>query len=42
VHGILVKSGLKPARLELEITESALFEDPQRALDVLRRLRALA
>jgi PAS domain S-box-containing protein len=29
------------ARLELEITESALFQDYQRALDNLRRLKAL-
>jgi diguanylate cyclase (GGDEF)-like protein/PAS domain S-box-containing protein len=41
VHGILVESGLPPARLELEVTESTLFEDLQRALDALRRLRAL-
>jgi EAL domain-containing protein (putative c-di-GMP-specific phosphodiesterase class I) len=41
VHEVLIASGLSPARLELEITESALFEDPQRALDNLRRLKAL-
>ncbi|WP_348637272.1 EAL domain-containing protein [Caulobacter sp. NIBR1757] len=41
VHEILITSGLSPARLELEITESALFKDYQRALDNLRRLKAL-
>ena len=41
VHRILFDTGLSPARLELEITETALFEDLQRALDVLGGLRAL-
>jgi diguanylate cyclase (GGDEF)-like protein/PAS domain S-box-containing protein len=41
VHEVLVASGLSPKRLELEITESALFKDYQRALDNLRRLKAL-
>ena len=41
VHEILIETGLKPQRLELEITESALFKDFQRALDTLRRLKAL-
>ncbi len=41
VHEILVQTGLSPRRLELEITESALFKDYQRALDNLRRLKAL-
>jgi EAL domain-containing protein (putative c-di-GMP-specific phosphodiesterase class I)/NO-binding membrane sensor protein with MHYT domain len=41
VHRVLVETGLSPARLELEITETTLFEDLQRALDSLRRLRAL-
>jgi diguanylate cyclase (GGDEF)-like protein len=41
VHQILVDTGLSPSRLELEITESALFKDYQRALDNLRRLKAL-
>lgn len=41
VHEILLETGLAPHRLELEITESALFTDQQRALDVLRRLKAL-
>ncbi|MBT9474029.1 MAG: EAL domain-containing protein [Pseudomonadota bacterium] len=41
VHEVLLESGLAPRRLELEITESALFKDYQRALDNLRRLKAL-
>jgi diguanylate cyclase (GGDEF)-like protein len=41
VHEVLLETGLAPHRLELEITESALFKDYQRALDVLRRLKAL-
>ncbi|WP_336605230.1 EAL domain-containing protein [Phenylobacterium aquaticum] len=41
VRETLVRTGLSPRRLELEITESALFKDYQRALDNLRRLKAL-
>ncbi|NBB13906.1 EAL domain-containing protein [Caulobacter sp. SLTY] len=41
VHEVLINTGLSPTRLELEITESALFKDYQRALDNLRRLKAL-
>ena len=41
VHQILVETGMPPGRLELEITESALIEDLQRALDTLRRIKAL-
>jgi diguanylate cyclase (GGDEF)-like protein/PAS domain S-box-containing protein len=41
VHEILIQTGLSPMRLELEVTESALFKDYQRALDNLRRLKAL-
>ncbi len=41
VHEILMETGLAPRRLELEVTETALFKDYQRALDNLRRLKAL-
>ena len=41
VSKALHESGLDPGRLELEITETALFVDDQRNLDALRRLRAL-
>jgi EAL domain-containing protein (putative c-di-GMP-specific phosphodiesterase class I) len=36
----LAESGLDPARLELEITESVLIEDPDRAMKMLSQLRA--
>ncbi|MBN9563459.1 MAG: EAL domain-containing protein [Alphaproteobacteria bacterium] len=41
VATILHKHRLDPARLELEITEGVLIDDGERALAVLRRLKAL-
>ncbi|MFZ5672783.1 MAG: bifunctional diguanylate cyclase/phosphodiesterase [Pseudomonadota bacterium] len=41
VHAILVETGLSPKRLELEVTESLLISDPDMALHILRRLKAL-
>ncbi|GJD61621.1 putative bifunctional diguanylate cyclase/phosphodiesterase [Methylobacterium frigidaeris] len=41
VHEVLFTTGLAPARLELEITETALVRDPVRALSTLRRIKAL-
>jgi len=41
VHEILIETGMPPHRLELEITESALIEDLQRTLDMLRKIKAL-
>jgi len=41
VLSILVETGLAPSRLELEITEGVLIDDPPRALSILRRLKAL-
>jgi diguanylate cyclase (GGDEF)-like protein/PAS domain S-box-containing protein len=41
VHEILFTTGLAPARLELEITETALVRDPVRALTALRRVKAM-
>jgi len=41
VHLILLETGLAPGRLELEITEGVLFDDPSRALSILRRLKTL-
>ncbi len=38
---ILRDSGLKPQRLKLEITESAIIEDPERISDLLHQLKAL-
>ncbi len=41
VHETLIATGLAPARLELEITETALVRDQARALLTLRQLKAL-
>ena len=41
VHSVLLESGLKPARLELEITEGVLISDFSRTVSILRRLKAL-
>jgi predicted signal transduction protein with EAL and GGDEF domain len=41
VHEILLSTGLAPHRLELEITETALVTDFDRALATLRQLKAL-
>jgi diguanylate cyclase len=41
VHEILFQTGMPPHRLELEITETALVRDLNRALSTLRQLKAL-
>ena len=41
LHEILFETGLKPERLELEITETALVRDLDRALATLRRVKLL-
>jgi diguanylate cyclase (GGDEF)-like protein/PAS domain S-box-containing protein len=41
LHEILLETGLPARRLELEVTEGVLFEDFERALSILRRLKAL-
>ncbi|MBD9483425.1 EAL domain-containing protein [Pseudomonas sp. PDM14] len=41
VAQVLAKTGLDPARLELEVTESAVMDDPDRAMELLLHLRAL-
>ena len=41
VHSLLVETGLRPGRLELEITENVLIDDKHRALHILRRLSAM-
>ena len=41
VHSILLETGLSPARLELEITESTIIADKTLTLHVLRQIRAL-
>ncbi|WP_289015482.1 EAL domain-containing protein [uncultured Methylobacterium sp.] len=37
----LTRSGLAPARLEIEVTEAVLIDDADGALDILRRIRGL-
>ena len=41
VHTILLKTGLAPHRLELEVTEGVLVGDFARAISILRRLKTL-
>ncbi len=41
VHEILFETGLAPQRLELEVTETALVRDLNRALATLRRIKML-
>jgi EAL domain-containing protein (putative c-di-GMP-specific phosphodiesterase class I) len=41
VHECLIRTGLKPCRLELEITENILIEDFEHAVHILRQLKAL-
>ena len=41
VSELLLKTGLAPGRLELEITEGVLIHDSERALHVLRQLKAM-
>jgi diguanylate cyclase (GGDEF)-like protein len=41
VHEILLETGLRPSRLELEITESTIIADKNRTLNILRRIKAL-
>ena len=41
VHSALLESGLAAGRLEIEITESVLVDDFDRALSLVRRLKAL-
>ena len=40
VHRVLLETGLDPHRLELEITESTIIGDKERALNTLRRIKA--
>lgn len=41
IRAILDRTGLAPARLELEITEGILIDDAERALTMLREIKAL-
>jgi EAL domain-containing protein (putative c-di-GMP-specific phosphodiesterase class I) len=41
LHDTLAETGLDPAFLELEITESAVMENPEQAVELLREIRAI-
>ena len=41
IKSALAESGLEASDLELEITESMLMDDPEQAIDMLRRLKGL-
>jgi diguanylate cyclase (GGDEF)-like protein/PAS domain S-box-containing protein len=41
LHEVLLQTGLAPNRLEVEVTETALIRDPNRALLTLRQLKGL-
>ena len=41
IHDILLESGLSPARLEVEVTESTIMSDQSRGLHILRKLKAM-
>ena len=41
VEEVLSETGLDPQRLKLEITESVIMENPEMAVDLLKRLKAL-
>ncbi len=41
VHEVLIQTKLPPHRLELELTETAIIEDRDRSLHVLRQIKAL-
>jgi EAL domain-containing protein (putative c-di-GMP-specific phosphodiesterase class I) len=40
-HEVLIETGLPPRRLEIELTETAIMADRERALHVLRQVKAL-
>ncbi len=41
IHEILLDTGLSANRLEIELTETAIFEDRERSVHVLRQIKAL-
>jgi diguanylate cyclase (GGDEF)-like protein/PAS domain S-box-containing protein len=41
LHETLLKSGLSPKRLELEITEGVIMQDSSRSLTILRQLKSM-
>jgi diguanylate cyclase (GGDEF)-like protein len=41
IQDILLETGLPPARLEVEVTESTIMSDQSRGLDILRKLKIM-
>jgi diguanylate cyclase len=41
IHQVLIETGLPPARLEIELTETALIKDKAQSLHVMRQIKAL-
>ena len=41
VRNVLLRSGLSPSRLELEVTETSIVADKKRALHILRQIKSL-
>nr|WP_220790230.1 EAL domain-containing protein [Gluconacetobacter takamatsuzukensis] len=41
IRSVLAETGLAPERLELELTESTIFADRERSLEMLRQIREL-
>src|SRR6202000_237337 len=41
INGILEETGLSPARLEGEVTESTIMSDQSRGLNILRQMKAM-
>ena len=41
VNNVLLETGIRPARVELEITESVMMEDAEQALVIMQGLKAL-
>lgn len=41
IHQILMETGLPPARLEIELTETAVIKDRVQSLHIMRQIKAL-
>lgn len=41
IHQVLIETGLPPARLEIELTETALIKDKVQSLHIMRQIKAL-
>lgn len=41
IHQVLIETGLPPARLEIELTETALIKDKAQSLHIMRQIKAL-